>query len=327
MANKIGFVLMAFLLVGAVFLFGCTQQTPKVNETINESAVNESTVLVINQTQDETPVNETKPVMPVETRKAGLDVGLSSSASSPIGKGLDAFTVVLGRIEIHGSGGWTVASDATATADLKTINSGRQQVSLTSAALGTYDRIRMNVINASSVYVTAATIPGVLSEKKATSLTIPSSIVELPFALNMTNESETYSVTVVFDINGVDPATVTSFNASQATVTVKTYSQCRSTCTTECERTDTTYKECIVSCGLDENRTCDINAADTCMVECICPNNRCLDTAGELCKVDCLNREKSSNSTCKMAINATCMDYCKAKPAFVSCTDSCMRTC
>jgi len=327
MTTKFGFVLMALLMVGAVFLFGCAQQTPKKNETTPQiPALNESNIIATNQTQEEQGT-VTEPVIPLETKKVVLNIGFSSSASSPIGKGLDSFNVVIGRIEIHRSEGWIVASDNVITANLKAISSGRQQVSFMNTTFGTYDKIRMNVISATSVYVTTASIPGVVAGTRITQLTIPASIVELPLSLNMTNESETYSVTVTFDINQIDPATVASFDASSAAATVKTYSQCMPNCIMGCEKTNDVYKECLVSCVSDKNRDCDMNAATKCMVDCNCPNNVCNTGDQEQCKLNCLKTEKSDNSTCKMAINATCIDYCRTKPSFVSCTESCMGTC
>jgi hypothetical protein len=327
MVTKFGFIFVALLMVGAFFLFGCAQQAPQKNETVQVPVLNESNATTVNQTQEEKPENVTTPVVPLETRKAELGIGFSSSASSPIGKGLDSFNVVVGRIEIHGSEGWIVASDNATTVDLKAVSSGRQQVSFANTTIGAYDKIRMNVISATSVYVTTAAIPGVVSEKKTTPLTIPASIVELPLNLSMTNDSETYSVTVTFDINQVDPATVASFDASSAAATVKTYSQCMPDCTMGCEKTNDVYKECLVSCAFDKSRECDMNAATKCMVDCNCPNNVCYSGDQEQCKRDCLKTEKSDNSTCKMAINATCIDECKAKPSFVACTETCMRAC
>ena len=315
-------------MVGAIFLFGCAQQTPQKNETAPQvPTLNESNINVTNQTQEEKPEPVTKPVVPLETRKSELGIGFSSSASSPIGKGLDLFNVVIGRIEIHGSEGWLVTSDNAITVDLKAISGGRQQVSFAKTTLGTYDKIRMNIISATSVYVMTAAIPGVVTGKKTTPLTIPASIVELPLGLNMMNDSETYSVTVTFDINQIDQATVASFDASSATATVKTYSQCMPNCIMGCEKTNDVYKECLVSCALDKDRDCDMNAATKCMVDCNCPNNVCNTGDQEQCKLNCLKTEKSDNSTCKMAINATCIDYCRTKPSFVSCTESCMGTC
>jgi len=327
MTTKFGFILMALLMVGAVFLFGCAQQAPQKNGTAPQGpALNESNATATNQTQEGQGA-VTEPVVPLETRKAELDIGFSSSASSPIGKGLDSFDVILGRIEIHGSSGWTVVSDKTATIDLKAISGNRQQISLTKTALGAYDKIRMNVIRATSVYVTTASIPGVVAGTRTTQLTIPASIVELPISLNMTNENETYSATVAFDIDQVDPATVASFDASSASATVKTYSQCMLGCIAGCEKTNDIYKECTVSCALDKNRDCDMNAATKCIADCNCPNNVCNTGDQEQCKLDCLKTEKSDNSTCKTSINATCIDYCRTKPSFVSCTEICMGTC
>ncbi|VVB73614.1 Uncharacterised protein [uncultured archaeon] len=326
MATKFGFMMVALLLVGAVFLFGCTQQAPQKNESAPESpVVNESTGPAINQTQEENLT--TTPVIPLETRKAILNTGFSSSASSPIGKGLDSFNVVLGKIEIHGSEGWTTVSDNATTVDLAAVSGGKEPLSSANTTLGNYDKIRMNIISAESVYVTSTAIPGVVSEKKATPLTIPSSIVEIPLSLNMTNESETYSVTIVFDINQVDPAAVESFDASSATTMVKMYSQCMPDCVAGCAKTNDVYKECLTSCALDKSRDCDMNATTTCMVDCNCPNNVCYTGDQEQCKLDCLKTRKSDNSTCKMAINASCIDDCMAKPSFVACTESCMGAC
>ena len=328
MTIKFGFILMALLMVSVVFLFGCAQQSPQKNETALQVPVvnNSNTTITTNQTQGGQG-NATEPVVSIETKKAELNIGFSSSASSPIGKGLDSFNVILGRIEVHGSNGWTVASDKTVTINLKTVSGNRQQISLAKTTLGIYDKIRMNVIRATSVYITTASIPGVVAGTRTTQLTIPASIVELPINLNMTNESETYSVTVAFDIEQVDPATVASFDASSASATVKTYSQCMPNCIAGCEKTNDVYKECIVSCALDKNRDCDMNAVTKCAVDCNCPNNVCNTGSQEQCKSDCLKTEKSGNSTCKMAINATCIDYCRTKPSFVSCTESCMGTC
>ena len=328
MANRFGFVLIALLVVGAVFLFGCAQQAPQTNGTAPQPpALNESNATVANQTQEEKPEPVTEPIVPLETRKAELGIGFSSSASSPIGKGLDSFNVVIGRIEIHGLDGWIAASDNAIIMDLKAISGGRQQVSFVNTTLGTYDKIRINVISAISVYVTTAAIPGVVAEKKTTPLTIPASIVELPLGLSMTNDNETYSVTVTFDINQIDPATTISFDASSAAATVKTYSQCMPDCITGCEKTNDVYRECLVSCAFDKNRDCDMDAATKCMVDCNCPNNACNTGDREQCKLNCLKTEKSDNSTCKMAINATCIDECRADPSFTTCTDTCMRTC
>jgi len=221
MAAKFGFILIV-LMIGTVFLFGCTQQAKK-NETTQIPVFNESQGnITTNQTQTENNGSETNVTIPVETRKAEVGIGFSSSASTVIGKGLDSFNVTIGRIEAHGPDGWVVVSDKTATIDLKTINGGRQQVSLAKTTLGMYDKIRINVISATSVYVTTTSIPGVMTGKRTTKLTIPASIVELPLNLNMTNDSDTYSVTVTFDINQIDPATISSFDASSAIVTAKT---------------------------------------------------------------------------------------------------------
>jgi len=327
MGSRLGIVSIIAVILIAAMLFGCAQTAAPKNATNNTMpAANGSTGPTINNTPEETPQPIVQPSVPDETRRAAVKVSVSAVASGPIGKGLNSFNVTFGRIEIHNQGGWVTLSDNVTIANLVAASNIKQLAAMSTAPLGNYDRMRLNVISASLEYTTNTAIPGVVAERKSARLTIPSSLEEINMSMNESKENETYSATVLFDINRVDPATVSVFDVVP-TVRVKTYSQCVPDCAAGCESSTVRYKECNISCAFDKSRDCDINATNKCIADCNCPNNVCSTGDQEQCKITCLSTEKSENSTCKLTINAACIDYCRGQPFFTSCTDSCMEEC
>jgi len=144
--------------------------------------------------------------------------------------------------------------------------------------------------------------------------------------LSASDKAETYALTVNFGINDVDPASVSAFENSWMTANVKTYSQCESSCTSECE-TLQRYDECFTNCDLNGVRDCEITGSADCIVKCGCQNNLCDTWSKEQCKIDCLNESKSPTAPCMLAINGTCENQCQNETFFTNCDASCMENC